>query len=46
MKVVNKSGKFMFLSDYLSGMSDPATREEDESLNLQVTSIDHDGTLY
>ena len=42
MKVVYKSGKCMLLSDCLSRMSDPTTFEEDESLNLQVTSIDHD----
>ena len=42
MKVVYKSGKYMFLSDCLSRMSDPATREEDDSLNLWVMSIDHD----
>ena len=33
-----KSGKSSFLSDCLSRMSDPATCEEDESLNLQVMS--------
>ena len=32
----------MLLSDCLSCMSNPATREEDESLNLQVMAIDHD----
>ena len=35
-----KSGKLLLLSDFLSRMSDPATQQEDELLNLQVTSID------
>ena len=39
MNVEYKAGKFLFLSDCLSRMSNLATREEDESRNLQVMSI-------
>ena len=40
MNIEYKSGKHLLLSDYLSRLSDPATQEEDESLNLLVTSIE------
>ena len=40
MDVVYKSGKSMLVSDCLSRMANPATCEEDESLNLQITSIE------
>ena len=40
MKVEYKAGKYLLLSDCLSRLSDPATQEEDESLNLHVTSIE------
>ena len=40
MNVEYKSGKYLLLSDCLSRLSDPATQEEDESLNLHVTSIE------
>ena len=32
----------MFMSDCLSRMANPVTCEEDESLNLQITSIEHE----
>ena len=40
MNVEYKAGTFLLLSDCLSGLSNPATQEEDESLNLHVTSIE------
>ena len=40
MNVEYKSGKHLLLSDCLSRLSDPATQEGDESLNLHVTSIE------
>ena len=39
MKVQYKAGKQLLLSDCLSRLSNPASQEEDESLNLHVTSI-------
>ena len=39
MNVEYKPGKFLVLSDCLSRLSNPAMQEEDESLNLHVTSI-------
>ena len=39
MKVQYKAGKHLLLSDCLSRLSNPASQEEDESLNLHVTSI-------
>ena len=42
MDVVYKSGKCMFVSDCLSRMANPVTCEEDESLNLQITSIEQE----
>ena len=40
MNVQYKAGKHLLLSDCLSRLSDPATQEEDESLNLHVMSIE------
>ena len=40
MDVVYKSGKSMLVSDCLSRMANPTTSEEDESLNLQIMSIE------
>ena len=40
MNVEYKSGKHLLLSDCLSRLSNPTTQEEDESLNLHVTSIE------
>ena len=40
MDVQYKAGKHLLLSDCLSRLSNPATQEEDESLNLHVTSIE------
>ena len=47
MNVQYKAGKYLLLSDCLSRLSNPATQEEDESLNLHVTSIEseEDGSL-
>ena len=47
MNIEYKSGKHLLLSDCLSRLSDPATQEEDESLNLHVMSIEseEDGSL-
>ena len=45
MNVQYKAGKHLLLSDCLSRLSDPATQEEDESLNLHVTSIESEETL-
>ena len=42
MDVVYKSGKSMLVSDCLSRMANPATCKEDESLNLQITSIEQE----
>ena len=42
MNVVYKPGKCMFVSDCLSRMANPATCEEDESFNLQITFIEHE----
>ena len=42
MNVVYKLGRCMFVSDCLSRMANPVTHEEDESLNLQITSIEHE----
>ena len=39
MKVQYKADKHLLLSDCLSRLSNPASQEEDESLNLHVTSI-------
>ena len=39
MNVEYKPGKFLVLSDCLSRLSNLAMQEEDESLNLHVTSI-------
>ena len=40
MNVQYKAGKYLLLSECLSRLSNPATQEEDESLNLHVTSIE------
>ena len=40
MNVQYKAGKHLLLSDCLSRLSNPATQEEDESLNLHVMSIE------
>ena len=40
MIVQYKAGKYLLLSDCLSRLSNPATQEEDESLDLHVTSIE------
>ena len=40
MNLQYKTGKYLLLSDFLSRLSNPATQEEDESLNLHVTSIE------
>ena len=40
MNVQYKAGKYLLLSDCLSRLSDPATQEEDESLNLHVMPIE------
>ena len=40
MKVQYKAGKHLLLSDCLSRLSNPVSQEEDESLNLHVTSIE------
>ena len=40
MDVQYKAGKHLLLSDCLSRLSNPATQEEDESLNLHVMSIE------
>ena len=40
MKVQYKAGKYLLLSDCLSRLSNPASQEEDESLNLYVMSIE------
>ena len=40
MDVQYKTGKQLLLSDCLSRLSNPASQEEDESLNLHVTSIE------
>ena len=40
MNMEYKSGKHLLLSDCLSRLSDPATQEEDKSLNLHVMSIE------
>ena len=40
MEVQYKAGKHLLLSDCLSQLSNPASQEEDESLNLHVTSIE------
>ena len=40
MDIVYKSGKSMLVSDCLSRMANPTTSEEDESLNLQIMSIE------
>ena len=40
MDVQYKEGKHLLLCDCLSRLSNPATQEEDESLNLHVTSIE------
>ena len=40
MNVQYKAGKYLLLSDCLSRLSDPATQEEDKSLNLLVSSIE------
>ena len=40
MNVQYKAGKYLLLSDCLSRLSNPTTQEEDESLNLHVTSIE------
>ena len=47
MNVQYNAGKYLLLSDCLSRLSNPATQEEDESLNLHVTSIEseEDGSL-
>ena len=47
MNVQYKAGKHLLLSDCLSRLSDPATQEEGESLNLHVMSIEseEDGCL-
>ena len=39
MNVQYKTGKYLLLSDCLSRLSNPATQEENESLNLHVTSL-------
>ena len=39
MKVQYKAGKHLLLSDCLSRLSNPTSQEEDESLNLHITSI-------
>ena len=47
MKVQYKAGKHLLLSDCLSRLSNPASQEEDESLNLHVTSIEsEDGEFF
>ena len=40
MEVQYKAGQHLLLSDCLSQLSNPASQEEDESLNLHVTSIE------
>ena len=40
MNVEYKAGKHLLLSDCLSRLSNPATQEEDESLNLHVMSTE------
>ena len=40
MNVQYKAGKYLLLCDCLSRLSNPATQEEDESLNLHVTPIE------
>ena len=40
MDVQYKAGKHLLLSDCLSRLSNPATQEENESLNLHVTSTE------
>ena len=47
MNMQYKAGKYLLLSDCLSRLSNPTTQEEDESLNLHVTSIgsEEDGSL-
>ena len=40
MNVQYKAGKHLLLSDCLSRLSNPATQEEDKSLNLHVMSIE------
>ena len=46
MKVQYKASANIYcLSDCLSRLSNPASQEEDESLNLHVTSISEDGSL-
>ena len=40
MNMQYKAGKYLLLSDCLSRLSNPATQEEDDSLNLHVTSIE------
>ena len=40
INVQHKAGKHLLLSDCLSRLSNPASQEEDESLNLHVTSIE------
>ena len=42
MDVVYKSGKSMLVSDCLSRMANPTTCKEDESLNLQIMSIEQE----
>ena len=43
MNVKYKAGKFLFLSDCSSRMSNPATFEEDESLNFKMSIVNgHD----
>ena len=42
MDVVYKSGKSMLVSDCLSRMANPTTNKEDESLNLQIMSIEQE----
>ena len=40
MNMQYKAGKYLLLSDCCSRLSNPATQEEDESLNLHVMSIE------
>ena len=40
MNVQYKAGKYLLLSDCLSRLSNPATQEEDESLNLHIMAIE------
>ena len=47
MKVQYKAGKHFLLSDCLSRLSNSASQEDNESLNLHVTSIEsEDGDFF